>query len=348
MKAKTWLLIAAVIFLILGLGLSLYQNFHEVLYHGGSLQQMIILFLGFACIALLILTGFLLVFFLRERSKLTKMAEQTTKLDKLASIGFLTSGIAHEINNPVNFVSSNITSLTRNFQDIISVLDRYSIVQPGPSVEQELSAIQEYKNEIDLSYTLDETSKLLKGIQEGAQRTSEIVKDLRNFSRSDEGEMRSANIEEGIDSTLNLLYNQVKNRIKIIKEYGSIPEINCHLGKLNQVFMNVLVNAVHAIHDKGEIRIKTERLNGQVVIKIKDTGSGIKKEHLPFIFDPFFTTKGAGEGTGLGLTLSRSIISEHHGNIEVSSQEGKGTEFVISLPMLSDQEKEPLNAATLL
>lgn len=339
MKAKTWLLIAAILLLLLGAGLSLYHLiFQKTFYPDAPLQyapelQKVILILAFAMAALLILTGFLILFLMRERMNQTKMIEQIKKLDKLATIGFLTSGIAHEINNPVNFVSSNISSLIRNVQDIISVLDKYSMLQPGHSAE-ELSAIQEYKDEIDLKYTIDETHKLLQGIQEGAQRTSTIVKDLRSFSRLDEGAMKKANLEEGIDSTLTLLYNQIKNRIEIIKEFGSIPEINCYPGKLNQVFMNLLVNAVHAIEDKGEIRIKTEQLNDRVVIKIKDSGSGIKKEHLPHIFEPFFTTKGAAEGTGLGLALSRSIISEHHGDIQVSSQEGVGTEFVISLPII--------------
>ncbi|MBA2369470.1 MAG: GHKL domain-containing protein [Candidatus Protochlamydia sp.] len=335
MKAKHPLSIAALIIVFFELGSILYfLSFAGQLDWQNPELKTAFLILAFTSSALLILSLCLIWSLIRKEADQARITEQLKKLDKLASIGFLTSGIAHEINNPVNFVTSNIFSLIRDVQDIISVVEKYSKIHIGKSIAEEITAIREYIEEIDLNYTIEETHQLLQGIQEGAKRISVIIKDLRTFSRTDEGVMAKSNIEEGLDSTLNLLYNQVKNRIKIIKEYGSVPEIYCYPGKLNQVFMNLLVNALHAIHDTGEIRIKTEQLNGRVVIKIKDTGSGIKKEVLPHIFEPFFTTKKAGEGTGLGLTLSRSIILEQHGDIQVSSQEGVGTEFVISLPLI--------------
>lgn len=266
-----------------------------------------------------------------ERVNLEQKAAQN---DKLASIGVLTAGIAHEINNPVNFIASTVTPLKKDLADIFSILDKYSEIKPGSNTEEQLKEIELLKQEIDLAYTLEETNRLLEGIKEGASRTTSIVRDLKTFSRLDENDMKKADLHQGIDSTLSLLQHNYKNRITIVKEYGKIPEIDCYPGKLNQVFMNIISNAIDAIPASGEIRIKTE-LKGKdnVLISIKDSGVGIKDEVKDKIFEPFFTTKDIGKGTGLGLSICFSIIRSHKGTIEFKSELGKGSEFIIVLPV---------------
>jgi len=265
-----------------------------------------------------------------------KLSENIQQQDKLASIGVLTAGIAHEINNPINFITGNIQALKNDFKDIIEILEAYFTLKEDmneESFQKILKDIEAKKEIIDTPYTIQEIYNLLKGIEEGGQRTASIVKDLRTFSRLDESDMKKANIHEGIDSTLTLLGHNFKNNIEIIKEYHPIPKIECYPGKLNQVFMNILVNAAEAIRNKGIIWIKTEKVNDSIEIRIKDNGVGIPEENLKKIFEPFYTTKDVGKGTGLGLPISFSIISEHGGTIEVNSEVGVGTEFIISLPI---------------
>jgi signal transduction histidine kinase len=265
-----------------------------------------------------------------ESLRLTQ--SQLIQSEKMASIGQLVAGIAHEINNPINFINAGVDSLNTNLEEIRQVLAIYHKVTPG-NVKEKLKEIDELKNLIDYNETIREVGKLIDTIQHGTKRTTEIVMGLRTFSRLDEDVQKMADIHEGLDSTLILLRNRCKDRIEIVKDYGKIPEIDCYPGQLNQVFMNVLSNAIEAIDDKGEIRVSTSMSENSVRISIKDTGTGIPEKIRSKIFEPFFTTKEIGQGIGLGLSICHSIIEKHHGSIEIHSEMGKGSEFVIVLPV---------------
>jgi signal transduction histidine kinase len=299
---------------------------------------------------------FLLFFIIRlsqqsEKKANQKLAEKNIALDqsysdlqstqallvqseKMASLGQLTAGLAHEINNPINFVSANITPLKRDIEEIMSLLQKYAELEHGNATHK-LEEILHLRNEIDLSYTINEIKSLIAGIEEGSKRTAEIVKGLRNFSRTDENEMKKTNINQGIQSTLFLLQNKLNEKnIEISKVFGDLPEINGYSGQLNQVFMNLLTNAIDAIGSNGKIFITTSSENSHVKISIRDTGEGMTDEVKKKLFDPFFTTKDVGKGTGLGLSISYGIIEKHNGKIEVKSEPRLGTEFIITLPPL--------------
>jgi signal transduction histidine kinase len=266
-------------------------------------------------------------------AKLKATQNQLVQSEKMASLGQLTAGIAHEINNPINFISSNINPLKRDLEDILALLSRYNETVKKCGSKEDLNKIDNYKEEIEYSFLLKEIKQLLNGIDEGAKRTTEIVRGLRNFSRLDEEEKKLANINEGIESTLLMLRNQLKNRIEVIRDFGDIPPILCYPGQLNQVFMNVLSNAGQSIEGKGKIIIQTKSENLNIIISIKDTGKGMTDEVREHIFEPFYTTKDVGRGTGLGLSISYGIVQDHSGQIEVKSKPGQGTEFIITLPL---------------
>ncbi|HAS40271.1 MAG TPA: hypothetical protein DCS93_07320 [Microscillaceae bacterium] len=263
---------------------------------------------------------------------------QLVQAEKMASLGQLTAGIAHEINNPINFVSSNIDSLSANLKDILMVVDAYQQLKPDDLLNQ-IHLIEKLKEKVQYQDALEEMDELLLGIQEGSQRTAEIVKGLRLFSRIDEDILIRTDIHTNIDTTLLMLRNQYKDRISIEKSYGQIPAIDCYPGKLNQVFMNLLANAIQAIKDKGTIHITTEiKNNDYIQVIIQDSGPGIPKEVQPHVFEPFFTTKAVGQGTGLGLSISLGIIEKHQGKIVLESEENQGTIFKVILPI--EQKKE--------
>jgi len=264
---------------------------------------------------------------------LKKTQSQLIDSEKMASLGQLTAGIAHEINNPINFVSGNVNPLRRDISDILKLLNSYDNIVNALSLEKEFEKAEKLKKEIDYELIPGEINNLLDGIGEGASRTSEIVKGLRNFTRMDEHELKPANINQGIDSTLLILKNKIKNRIEIIKDYGKFPNILCYPGQLNQVFLNILNNAQEAIKSTGKIYITTHSEDNNVYIQIKDTGRGMSAEINKKIFEPFFTTKDVGKGTGLGLAISYGIIEKHNGKIEFSSELNKGTEFIIIIPV---------------
>ncbi|MEO5675689.1 MAG: ATP-binding protein [Chitinophagales bacterium] len=255
---------------------------------------------------------------------------QLVQNEKMASLGQLTAGIAHEINNPVNFVTSSVSPLKRNFDELKKLFESYDLLL-GKTDQK--NAIDQLKKEFDLQQNLAESGSLLSGIAEGSRRTAEIVKNLRHFSRMDNEEMMSVNINDGINSTLPLLQNKLSQQnIEVIQSLGNIPPIEGFPGQLNQVFMNLLSNAIDAIGNNGKIFITTSSENKKIKISIRDTGKGMTSELKQKIFDPFFTTKEVGKGTGLGLSISYSIIEKHQGKIEVKSEVGKGTEFIIWLP----------------
>jgi len=253
----------------------------------------------------------------RAYNDLKKAQAQLVQSEKMASLGQLTAGIAHEINNPINFVSANVNPLKRNFAELVDLIKNKKAL-----------------NADELNYTINETHQLLTGIEEGSRRTAEIVKGLRNFSRLDEEDMKKANVNEGILSTLILLKSKLKQKnIEVINSFDDLPETECYPGQLNQVFMNLITNAIDSIGQDGKILISTLKENNQIKISIRDTGKGMSDEIKQKIFDPFFTTKDIGKGTGLGLSISYGIIEKHHGKIEVKSKMGEGSEFVITLPV---------------
>ncbi|MCB0822531.1 MAG: PAS domain S-box protein [Bacteroidales bacterium] len=263
---------------------------------------------------------------------LRKTQAQLIDSEKMASLGQLTAGVAHEINNPINFVSGNVQPLRRDIEDVLDVLQKYDVIIEKLKLGDHFNEVNNLKQEIDFDFVLSEINHLLDGIGEGAQRTTEIVKGLRNFSRMDEHELKVANINQGIESTLLILHNKIKERIEVTKHFGDIPDIMCYPGQLNQVFMNIINNAAEAIAETGKIDIRTWHENGLIKITITDSGKGIPRNVKNKIFDPFFTTKEVGKGTGLGLSISFGIIEKHNGKIEVISEPGKGSEFIIQIP----------------
>lgn len=273
--------------------------------------------------------------------ELKKAQAQLVSAEKMASLGQLTAGIAHEINNPVNFTYAGALSLKTDFSDLIRLLEQYrqitvenvaSVLPLAKGVEKEI-AYPEIKEEID---------GLLVSIKRGAERTAEIVKSLRTFARLDEDTFKKVDIEENLDATLVMLNSQYKDRIEIVKQYGKIPQVECFPGQMNQVFMNILLNAVQATKGNGKIFISTSypsvhadnaKYKEAVEISIRDTGMGMSEEVKKNIFEPFFTTKDVGAGSGLGLSVSFGILEKHKGEIKVFSEVGKGAEFVIILPL---------------
>lgn len=282
--------------------------------------------------------------------KLNQMQAQLLQSEKLASLGQLSAGVAHELNNPISFVHSNLGTLSEYVQDIKILLLKYSELERGlqlskfsPELLEEIATVKE---KISLGSMLEDFDKIISQSKEGTFRVKTIVQNLKDFSHVDKGELKLADINQGIESTLNIVWNELKYKAEVIKEYGSIPQIECFPQQLNQVFMNLLVNAAQAIKTKGEIRIKTYQRGENVVVEISDTGVGIPQENLEHIFEPFFTTKDVGKGTGLGLSVVYGIIQKHKGKIEVESEVGKGSIFRVILPIRSstDQENEKKKA----
>ncbi|MGD1848151.1 MAG: ATP-binding protein, partial [Salibacteraceae bacterium] len=260
--------------------------------------------------------------------------------EKMAGLGQLTAGIAHEINNPINFISGNVKPLRRDLDDLKEILEKYAEIEPDSDLEELLEEVEELKEDLDYDFVLDEIDSLINDIENGATRTAEIVKDLRNFSRLDEANLKKASIEDGLDSTLSILKNKYKERIEVVRHYAPLEPIECYAGKLNQVFMNILNNAIQATPDKGTITLTTIDKGEMVEVRLKDTGAGMTEETQKKLFDPFYTTKDVGEGTGLGMSISFGVINDHSGTIEFESELGVGTEFIITLPKKQPKKEE--------
>ncbi|KPQ18690.1 MAG: two component signal transduction system histidine kinase with 7TM signaling domain [Algoriphagus marincola HL-49] len=270
---------------------------------------------------------------------------QLVSQEKMASLGQLTAGIAHEINNPINFVSSNITPLKRDIKDIMEVIDFYRTTGESEFAPESKKKAADLEEELELNYVLEEVDQLLKGMEEGAKRTVEIVKGLRLFSRVDEQDVKKVDLHDGINSTIILLNSSIPGKIRIVRDFGELPMVECLAGKVNQVFMNIINNAVHALSDHldtikdPKIEIRTRSLGDSVVVEIEDNGPGMPEHVKERIFEPFFTTKSVGRGTGLGLSIVYSIIENHKGTMEVNTEVGQGTTFIITLPTHQSNSK---------
>ncbi|MEO0646678.1 MAG: ATP-binding protein, partial [Cyanobacteria bacterium J06650_10] len=277
---------------------------------------------------------------------------QLIQQEKLSALGQLVAGIAHEINNPVNFIHGNIDHASGYAEDLLSLFRLYEQHYPNP-----VSDIQNKREEIDIGFLSEDLPKLLNSMQVGTDRIRDIVLSLRIFSRLDEAEVKDVDIHEGIDSTLLILNSRIKGTamivpIEIVRDYTDLPKVKCYPGQLNQVFMNILSNAIDALEEKAEkkaengsndnwqptITIFTQPLGtDKVSIFIRDNGPGVPDELLEKIFDPFFTTKAVGKGTGLGMSISHEIISEkHHGTLTCQRLDSEGTEFCITIPTFQD------------
>lgn len=265
---------------------------------------------------------------------------QAVQSEKMASIGQLAAGVAHEINNPIGFIGSNLEALTDYLGDFTSLLDQYQALKKELSssdsldngIRKLLSGIDQTENDIEIDYLKEDVADLLSDCLDGTRRVGKIVADLKSFAHPGNDKQMLINVNEGLETTLNVVKNELKYKAEVIKELNEVPLVEAFPQKLNQVFMNMLVNAGQAIAEKGVIRIRTTSEAGHVIISISDTGCGIDKKHLNRIFDPFFTTKDVGKGTGLGMNIAYNIIKEHKGTIKVESEVGKGTCFKILLP----------------
>ena len=275
--------------------------------------------------------------------KLSRAQEQLLQSEKLASIGQLAAGVAHEINNPISFVFSNFGTLQTYVADLLRVLVQYEQAEQFITNPEVVKQIATLRHQVDLDFLMDDVPVLMVESRDGIERVRKIVQDLKDFSRVDaHQDWQWVNLHHGIDSTLNIVNNEVKYKADIVKEYGDIPEVECLPSQINQVIMNIVVNGAQAIGGpRGRITIRTGAGDGHVWIEIADTGSGIPKAIQSRIFDPFFTTKAIGSGTGLGLSLSYGIIQKHGGRIDVQSEQGVGTVFRIELPIRHDDAQDP-------
>lgn len=264
---------------------------------------------------------------------------QLVESEKMASLGQLTAGIAHEINNPINFVTGNIGPLKRDVEILFHTINLLEdLNKQNISDEEKVKKAEAYKEEQDFDYLKMEISHLLKGINEGASRTAEIVKSLRIFSRLDEDDLKLADINEGLESTITIV-NNLLSKIKVTKHLSKLPLVNCYPGKLNQVFLNIISNGLFAIDQKfgdaegGELTVETALSGENVIIKITDNGTGMSEQTKHKIFEPFFTTKDVGQGTGLGMSIAFNTIQKHNGNINVDTTLGEGSTFTLTIPV---------------
>jgi PAS domain S-box-containing protein len=279
----------------------------------------------------------------KDLTKLKMVQDQLLQSEKMAAIGQLAAGVAHEINNPVGFISSNLGTLNEYREDLTALIQKYMEmeqlvptlcpVEENKELNETLNAARDLKEKMDIEFVLDDFGKIISESKEGTDRVKKIVADLKDFSHVDEHELTHADINKGLESTLNIVWNELKYKTKVNKDLGELPQVACYPQQLNQVFMNILVNAAQAIEKAGEIGISTSAFNGNVEVRISDTGKGIPEDVVSRIFEPFFTTKPVGKGTGLGLHMAYNIVKKHKGDIRVESTVGEGTMFIIDIPI---------------
>jgi signal transduction histidine kinase len=258
-------------------------------------------------------------------AKLASAQDQLLQAEKMASIGQLAAGVAHEINNPIGYVHANLGALERYLTDIFTLIDT---MEAGKSREE----IHALEQAMDLPFVRQDALALLAESRQGIERVKRIVQDLRDFSHVDESTWQWTDIEHGLESTLNAVASEMAGKAEVVRDYGNIPEIRCLPQQLNEVFRNLLLNAAQAIEGHGVITVRTRSDGDGVRIEVSDSGQGIAPENLKRIFDPFFTTKPVGQGSGLGLSVAYGIMKRHHGWIDAQSEVGKGTTFRLWLP----------------
>ncbi|MGQ3054111.1 MAG: PAS domain-containing sensor histidine kinase [Roseateles sp.] len=268
----------------------------------------------------------------QTNSRLEEAQNQLLQSEKMASIGQLAAGVAHEINNPIGFVSSNLGSLRSYVTPVFGLLQLLRTTPPETLPADVREELRRVDSAVDLAFVQEDLPQLLNESEEGLSRVKKIVQDLKDFSRVDHADWQDADLNAGLDSTLNVVMNEVKYKAEVRKDYAVLPPVRCIAAQLNQVFMNLIVNAAHAIRERGTITLTTRAADGWVCITVGDTGCGMSEEIRRRIFEPFFTTKPVGQGTGLGLSLSFSIVQKHGGRIEVDSEPGVGTTFSIWIP----------------
>ncbi|MBC8414295.1 GHKL domain-containing protein [bacterium] len=260
----------------------------------------------------------------------TAVKDRLVQNAKMAMLGELMAGVVHEIKNPLSFVNANSGNLKKFVNKLLTLIEG---IEGLKLPEDSKKAIEELKKEANYDHIQKRLNEMIDRNSDGVKRMTKIVMSISAFARSNTETMEEDDIHDAIDTTLEILYHEYKNRITIVKEYGELPPVKCNIGKMNQVFMNLIINACHAIKDTGEIRIKTALNNGIVTIDISDTGSGMPEDVVSRVFENFFTTKPVGKGTGIGLAISQDIIKQHKGEITVESIEGKGTTFSITIPV---------------
>ena len=259
--------------------------------------------------------------------------DKLVQAEKLASLGQLTAGVAHEINNPVTFIGTSIEALKYDFRDLQLLLDKIMSLEKNQNEPSQLNDLIGFRDELNTSMLRREMNELIASIERGAYRTSQIVRALRTFSRDTDKNFTATDIHHSIESALTILQHKLKNRVEIHRHYEALSPVDALPGKLNQVFLNILDNASQAIKNHGDIHISTQMKDGGVLVQFKDNGTGMCDEVKNRIFEPFFTTKGVGKGTGLGLSISLKIIEQHKGSVQVESILGSGSTLTIWLPL---------------
>ena len=311
-------------------GISVSQRYEPIADALGRNSRTVVLASG-ATFVLVALLGWLMLELLRRRwlelaSKVHELQETQSQLlqsEKMAAIGQLAAGVAHEINNPIGFVNSNLGTLKNYTGQLLDLAERS---RKGKASEADFVAA-------DFDYLKTDIDDLLRESRDGLERVKKIVADLKDFSHVDESEWQEADLNAGIESTLNVVWNELKYKAEVVREFGDLPKVPCVAAQINQVVMNLLVNAAHAIEQRGTITVRTGCDATQAWIEVSDTGRGIAPAAMQRIFEPFYTTKPVGKGTGLGLSLSYDIVKKHGGRIDFSSEVGVGTTFRVSLPL---------------
>lgn len=266
--------------------------------------------------------------------ELKRVQAQIIQQEKMASIGQLSAGIAHEINNPVSFITGNLDILKRYMETVMEIIRvQEDLIKTGVSPDA-LAALDEMKRKKKFDYILNDIGNLIAQSLEGSDRVRRIVADLKAFSRMEDDVPMLEDVNKGLESTINIVWNEIKYKAELVKEFGELPLIRCNIGRLSQVFMNLLVNAAQAVEKQGKITVRTRSDGNDIFVSVADTGVGIPKENLKKVFDPFFTTKEKGAGTGLGLSISYDIIKKHNGEITVESKAGGGTTFTVRIPVI--------------
>ncbi|HJV27182.1 MAG TPA: ATP-binding protein [Aromatoleum sp.] len=274
------------------------------------------------------------------RERLEQAESRLLQLEKMAAVGQIAAGVAHEINNPVGFISSNLGSLKTYMERVFAVIAAYEKMEAAlPPEHPTRVEMADVRAEVEFDYLRQDIPDLLTESLDGLARVKEIINDLKDFSRVDDGQRQEADLHRGLESTLNVIRNEIKYKAEVIREFGDLPLVNCVPAQINQVFMNLLSNAAQAIETMGRITLRTGADEDWAWVEVSDTGKGIPPEVQARIFEPFFTTKPVGKGTGLGLSISRDIVERHGGKLEVSSTVGQGATFRMVLPVAGLPEK---------